>query len=164
MTNVFTNDLVYSFSKQDFWTLVYKKAFPVMLKTEDMSKDKTAQAKGIDTIIHLPFGGRLYIDEKLRRGNYTDILLEYISNDKTNSRGWVEKELCIDFIAYAFEIKKTVYFLPFKELQKLWLDNKVNWLEKYKPPKIAKNQYYNTINLAVPLAEFKSLRIITVKL
>jgi hypothetical protein len=163
MKNDFHKDLKYSFSKKDFWAKVYKKAFSIMTGIVDLSDDKKAQAEGIDTIIKLPYGGILSIDEKMRRQYRPDVLIEYVSNDKSNSPGWIEKDLKIDFIAYAYMDINRVLFVPYNELKKLWSDNKEAWLKRYKIPP-AKNTGYNTLNVAVPLEELRSLRIITVQL
>jgi hypothetical protein len=163
MTNIFSADITYSNKHKNFWKLAYHKAFRLTKNIEDKSQDMKAQALGIDTIIHLPFGGEIFIDEKMRRKNYGDILIEYISNDQKNTKGWVEKELKIDFIGYAIEDSREVFFIPFKELQKLWFSNKEEWIKRYKT-KQAKNEFYNTLNCPVPLHELKSLRIIYVKI
>ena len=159
----FSVDLKYSMEERSFWDVIYKTAFPIMLGLVDCSSDMTMQSAGIDTIVKLPFGGKLYIDEKKRKKNYGDILIEYNSNDTTNSPGWVEKHLKIDYIAYAFMETNSVYFIPFKELQLKWKENKNEWLKKY-PLKSAANRFYKTLNVAIPFFELNSLRIIKVKL
>jgi hypothetical protein len=70
--------------------------------------------------------------------------------------------LKIDFIGYAIEETKEVFFIPFKELQALWKNNKTEWIEKYGTRR-AKNEYYNTLSTPIPLKELQSLRIIHVK-
>lgn len=159
--NNFSADLIYSVSQKEFWKSAYKKAFPVMLDVIDYSKDMRAQAVGIDTIVKLPFGGILRIDEKMRRKNRGDVLVEYISNDKTNTAGWIEKDLRIDFIGYAYMDTREVLFIPFVDLQNLWKIKKEYWLSKYKLPP-AKNFSYNTLNVAVPYNELNTLRILKV--
>lgn len=157
----FSSDLQYSTEDRTFWQSAYEAAFPVMLGTTDCSADIGMQRIGVDTIVNLPFGGKLFIDEKKRKKNYGDILLEYISNDTTNSPGWIEKSLRIDFIAYAIMDIQIVWFIPFLELQSLWFENKTEWLKTY-PLKTAKNKYYNTLNVAIPLKELSAIRIIKV--
>lgn len=157
----FSVDLKYSMEERSFWDVIYKTAFPIMLGLVDCSSDMTMQSAGIDTIVKLPFGAKLYIDEKKRKKNYGDILIEYISNDTKNSPGWIEKTLQIDFIAYAIMDIQTVWFIPFLELQRLWFENKTEWLKTY-PLKTAKNKYYNTLNIAIPLKELSAIRIIKV--
>lgn len=160
--NDFKNDLQYSASAKEFWNNAYKKAFPIMIKTVDYSGNMKAQAIGIDTVIVLPLNGRLRIDEKMRRKNRGDVLIEYVSNDKTSAPGWIEKDLKIDFIGYAYMDTRDVLFIDFGELQKRWSERKIEWLQKYNLPP-AKNKTYNTLNVAVPLSELKGIHIIKVK-
>lgn len=162
MKNDFENDLAFGNSAREFWNIAYKKAFPVMLKAIDYSKNMKAQAVGVDTVISLPFKGALRIDEKMRRHNYGDVLIEYISNDIKNTPGWIEKDLHIDFIGYAYMDSREVMLIPFIDLQNLWKNNKISWIKKYKLPP-AKNEFYNTLNVAVPLSEIQTIRIIKVK-
>ena len=70
-------------------------------------------------------------------------MLEYISNDKTGSLGWVEKSLKCDYIAYAFMPSGIAFLLPVNQLQTAWLKNKIVWLQKYRT-RSAINYSYKT--------------------
>jgi hypothetical protein len=50
----------------------------------------SSQRQGIDRVIHLANGQTIYIDEKKRASVYPDILLEYISVDKTGALGMID--------------------------------------------------------------------------
>jgi hypothetical protein len=94
---------------EDFWQAVYKKAFPDMIFAQLCSEKCPGQYLGIDRVIHLRTGKTLLIDEKKREEDYPDILLEYISVDKLQTPGWMECDLLIDFLAYAFMPTKRCY-------------------------------------------------------
>lgn len=136
-------------SHEPFWNAVYAKAFPTMvdLKTVD---DMAKQRIGIDRVIYLKNGKEILIDEKKRTEVWQDILLEYISVDTTGAPGWIEKDLAIDYIAYAFMPIQTVYLYPWDFLKRAWNHYKEEWLPKYQHVP-AYNNGYVTYSLAVPI-------------
>jgi len=105
---------------------------------------------GIDRLILLSSGQVLRIDEKKRATDYDDILLEYLSNDVTGAPGWIEKNLYIDYLAYAFSVKRICYLLPWLMLRKAWIENGEIWRQRYRPI-IAHNETYSTHSIAVPI-------------
>jgi hypothetical protein len=139
-------------SHEDFWQSVYKKAFPDMIFATLCTENCSGQRAGIDRVIHLKNGKTLLVDEKKRRTEYDDILLEYESCSTTHAAGWMEKNLMIDYIAYAFITSKRCYVLPWLNLKRAWNHYKKEWLEKYKIP-AAKNNGYYTSSVAVPTHE-----------
>ena len=135
---------------EDFWQAIYKKAFPSMEFAKLCSDKCQGQFLGIDRVIYLKSGKTLFIDEKKREKDYPDILLEYISNNTTNSQGWIEKDLLIDYLAYAFMPSKRCYVLPWELLRRTWIKHKTRFIEKF--PKIeAQNEKYKTISVAIPI-------------
>lgn len=158
MKNDFKEDLEFSHQAEGLkiWSDVYAKAFPGC-STKNNRDDGELQRSGIDRTIVLNSGKAIYVDEKIRREDYGDILLEYISNDKYQTPGWVCKPLFCDYIAYAVLPIKKCYLLPVPQLQKAWLENKQYWMDTYKLIK-AKNKNYNTLSVCVPTAEvFKAI-------
>ena len=150
--NYFQKDLKYSHECEDepFWGEIYRAAFPTMQKFLSHKQDGQHQRNGIDRSIILNNSKQVLIDEKARRIKDTgDIMLEYISNDRTHTAGWVEKALLADYIAYAFVPSKVAYLLPVIQLQAAWAKNKIVWLARYKT-RIARNETYNTLNTPVP--------------
>jgi hypothetical protein len=135
---------------EPFWDAVYRKAFPNMVNHMPCPGDHESQRQGIDRLILLNNGATLKIDEKKREKDRPDILLEYLSNDVTNAPGWIEKNLAIDYIAYAFMPSKRVYMLPWHFLKAAWQKNKAEWLKQYKIPP-AQNNGYRTHCVAVPI-------------
>jgi len=148
----FKDQLAYSEKSSDepFWMQVYRKAFPGMVNAMMCSGDHATQREGIDRLILLNSGRVLKIDEKKRKGFYTDIALEYLSNDQTKAPGWIEKNLTIDYLAYAFMPTQTVYLLDWLTLRRAWKANGEAWKQKHFIVK-AKNAGYTTYSVAVPI-------------
>jgi len=165
MLNDFNEDLKFSHSAEDLpiWETIYSKAFPDNHGYTNMRNNGQTQQLGIDRTVILSSGKAIYIDEKVRRKDYGDILIEYISNDKKGTKGWAEKPLFCDYIAYAILPTRMCYLLPVPQLQKAWIGNKKEWLSLF-GTKSADNKYYNTLNCPVPVntlfkAIGKALRI-----
>lgn len=148
--NDFKTDNAYSHSKEDFWEKVYKHYFPTMVSNVAFPNDIERQNKGIDRELTLENGKIVYIEEKLRRTDYGDILLEYISNDRYQTIGWMEKDLAIDYFVYGVKAATTekIYLLPWVPLKAAWEHYKIEWKAKYKKI-IADNGDHNTISVAV---------------
>lgn len=141
---------------EPFWEEVYKRAFPNM--TNQMrGKQSTclSQQNGVDRIIFLENNKTINIDEKVRKETWNDIALEYISNDKKNTPGWMEKELFIDYLAYAFLPIKTAYLFDWRMLKRAWVFYKESWIKKYHKVK-ALNKTYTTISVAVPIEDLRN--------
>lgn len=136
-------------SHEPFWNAIYKKAFPTMVDLK-LVDNMEQQLMGIDRIVFLKNGKNILIDEKKRENVWKDILLEYVSNDITGTPGWIEKELAIDYVAYAFMPIQTVYFFQWDFLKRSWLHYKSTWLKNYKIVK-AKNGNYTTYSVAIPI-------------
>lgn len=134
-----------------FWDAVYKKYFYNMTN-HMIGKHElcNSQKNGVDRIIYLENGKTITIDEKVRTKVYPDIALEYLSNDQTGTLGWMEKDLSIDYLAYAFLPIKTVYLFDWIALKRAWNHYKNNWLERYFIS-IAPNKTYNTHSVCVPI-------------
>ncbi len=150
--NNFHEDLQFSHSAEDseIWGTIYAKAFPGLQTFTNARQDGELQRHGIDRTLVLKSGKAIYVDEKVRRKDYGDILIEFVSNDKKNSPGWCEKPLFCDYIAYAILPIKTCYVLPVEPLQTAWGKNKVEWLKKY-GVKPSKNTGYKTLNCPLPV-------------
>ena len=118
MTNNFQTDLEYSLEANDdnYINSRYFVAFPHLIKVET-NNDLELQYKGIDKILHFSSGHTYYIDEKKRRKDYGDILLEEYSNYETKRIGWLAKNKYTDYISYIIYPAKKLYLLPFLLLQ-----------------------------------------------
>jgi len=150
--NDFNECLKYSHQAEDLpiWKEIYSKAFPTMVTMINHRQDGDHQRQGIDRSVILSNSKQILIDEKVRRRNYKDIALEYISNDQRNTPGWVCKPLLSDYIAYAIPVAGQCYLLPVLQLQLAWTKHKADWMDKYKHCP-AENPGYKTWSLAVPV-------------
>jgi hypothetical protein len=155
--NDFKRDLSYSLEQREekFWKAVYYKAFPNLTDMR-ICHDLDRQRKGVDRLVTLSSGDIIAIDEKKRRKQYTDILLEYISVDRNNAPGWIEKDLAIDFLAYAFMPSKQVYLFSWPLLKRVWNHYGDRWINYARDKQdgfsiiVARNKSYNTYSVAVP--------------
>jgi len=158
--NDFKKDLAYSCEKSSevFWDSFYHKAFPDMLFAREVPDNCQGQKFGIDRVVYLRSGKTIFIDEKKRRKSYGDILLEYKSNSNAAvNNGWMNKDLLIDYIAYAFIPDKKVYLLDWCNLKRVWFENGSKWFKNalsgvdgFKHVK-AQNASYKTLSIAVPI-------------
>lgn len=153
----FKESLAMSHKAEDlpFWEETYRRAFPGMVAMVNHRPNGWHQAAGIDRSIILENSKQILVDEKVRGKNrktgkvYTDIALEYLSNDRTSAPGWVCKSLQSDYIAYAIAPLGRCYFLPVLQLQAAWKKNGEKWKEQY-GTRYAKNKGYNTWFCPVP--------------
>ena len=168
-TEQFKKDLAFSeeAGHAPFWAAVYKKAFPNMVSTMEGQGDFQSQRMGIDRVVLLSNGQTIKIDEKKRRKDYGDFCLEYLSNDRTKALGWMEKDLAIDYLAYAFMPSARCYLLPWPMLRRAWLHYRNDWMRMYQPHVKAGNPGYDTWSVPVPikvvLQKVRSAMIIEVK-
>lgn len=148
----FSESLAASHSASDLpiWQQIYQRAFPNFVAMIDHREDGEHQRAGIDRSVILSNSKQILVDEKIRYKAYSDILLEYVSVDKTNAPGWVCKPQRADFIAYAIAPLGMCYLLPVAQLQIAWRRNSDLWLSKFGTRK-AKNKDYNTLNCPVPV-------------
>lgn len=138
-------------SCEPFWDAVYKKAFSNLVNHMQCSGNTASQRQGVDRVLHLSNGKTLYVDEKKRSQVYPDILLEYVSVSTTGAPGWIEKDLVIDYLAYAFMPTKRVYLFSWPMLRRAWLRYGREWRDKY-PRIVAMNREYETHSVAVPIS------------
>lgn len=141
-------------SSEPFWDAVYRKAFPNLVNHMQTLGPTASQRSGVDRVLHLANGRTLYIDEKKREKEYPDILLEYVSNDRSGAPGWIEKDLAIDYLAYAFMPSQRCYLYPWLLLRRAWLNYGKQWKADYRKVK-AQNDTYATWSVAVPIPELR---------
>jgi hypothetical protein len=157
--NEFHVDLKYSQDKTEDQIIndFYRKFFPNMKEVKATSNfNLTAQKSGIDKIITLNNGKEIKIEEKKRRTDYGDILLEEWSNFEKKKKGWTgDPGKTSDYIIYV--ILPKIYIFPYDILQLAWRENYFTWLNKAKDNKDgfkyveAPNPGYTTTNVAVPI-------------
>lgn len=147
----FAESLAASHAASDLpiWEQIYRRAFPTFCAMVDHRDDGEHQRAGIDRSVILANSKQLLIDEKVRNKDYGDILLEYVSNDRFNSPGWVCKPLRADYIAYAIVPAGRCYLLPVIQLQIAWDKNGELWKREFRHVP-AVNNGYTTHSVAVP--------------
>ncbi len=150
----FQEQLSLSLSKRNeaIWESIYRQTFPTFVSMIAYEEKGEHQHSGIDRIVELAHGKRLAFDEKWRTTRFNDILLEYISNDRTQAPGWAVKPLLVDYIAYAIGPLGLCYLLPLEPLQYAWRSHGQAWIAAY-GTKTAHNATYRTLNCAVPAQE-----------
>lgn len=150
----FRKSLAFSHAASDLpiWLEVYKQFFPDMVACVDHRENGYWQHQGIDRSLTLSNSKQVLVDEKVRDVDYGDILLEFISNDKTGTPGWVCKPLMADFIAYAVLPRGKAYLLPVLSLQNAWNRNGREWRNRHRVV-TANNAGYKTHSVCVPTKE-----------
>ena len=138
-----------------------------MITAVRIDKNSQFQKWGIDREIYLSNGKRFSIDEKKRKLDYGDLLLEewsvcdYDWDNKRvihgKKRGWaVDPDKRCDFVAYAVQSSGRCYLLPFELTRQTCIHNFPKWRQNTSwYPKAAKNDGYTTVNVAVPFQEFR---------
>lgn len=141
-----------------FWEECYRRAFDPYFETMWSCRTNGEwQHTGVDRCVGLMNGEVIRIDEKVRWRDYNDICLEYVSNDRANTPGWVCKPLRANYIAYAIAPRGICYLLPVIQLQQAWRKHGESWIERAVQRESgyrlcpATNDTYTTLNVAVPV-------------
>lgn len=133
-----------------FWPEIYRKIFPDLLRMVTYPYGSLEQRMGIDRELVLKTGLRITIEEKVRRKDYGDVLIEFVANTRKNQPGWIERDLACDYLAYAIASTGRCHMFPFQLLRRAWMMNRNAWLRKYGVLR-AFNLEYDSLNTAVPL-------------
>lgn len=165
----FQEQLEYSaeLSDESSWVEFYRRLWPDMIAAVRIDKNSQFQKWGVDRQILLPNGKQFTVDEKKRKRDYGDLLLEewsvcdfdYDQKKVVYGKkvGWaLDAEKRCDFVAYAIPPAGKCYLLPFELTRQTCVVNFTQW--KQNPqwyPKPAINKSYTTVSIAVPFSEFK---------
>jgi hypothetical protein len=141
-----------SHEHKEFWRSFYRQMFPEMVGCVFNDGDNASQRMGVDAVLVMANGQSIKIDEKGRDKDYNDIALEYVSNDRTNAPGWMEKDLSIDYLAYAIYPAGRAHLFPWQMLRLAWKRKRDEWIQAF-PPIVSRNPGYNTISVGVPVRE-----------
>lgn len=153
----FGDSLAYSAALDDepAWVAFYKRVWPdahVLLRVDH---DGAAQRHGIDREIILPNGRRFTVDEKKRKDNYPDLLLEVVSRyvapgHPDNRVGWtIDPHKRCDYVAYAIVPAARVWLLPTELLRQATHANKAAWRRRFGIQK-CENPGYMSVSIPVP--------------
>lgn len=147
----FETDLGYSLEKNydEQINKYYYTLFPELKRIEIVT-DIELQKKGIDKVLIMKSGKKILIDEKKRRKDYGDILLEEYSNEAIHQVGWLGRGHYTDYIVYIIMGTGKVYLLPFLILQRAWRRNYAIWKKLYYTAR-AKNEDYVTTSICIPV-------------
>lgn len=145
----------HSFEEHPVWSAVYAKAFPGMVDFVSYRRDGFWQREGIDRGIILQNTKQIFVDEKVRGRNkktgkvYSDIALEYLSDEGRNKPGWVCKPLRADYIAYLIAPLGICHLLPVVQLQSAWEKHGEKWKADCPRHIRAENVGYWTVSVPV---------------
>lgn len=148
--NDFDLDLKYA-TKDSMFTEFYTEYFEGIKKIKFI-ENLEIQKKGIDKVITFNDGRIITIDEKKRRKDYGDILIEIYKNQRLKRKGWLFYTEA-EFIVYGMEDTKRIFLINTRKLRKLFFENKEKWLS-YRPI-LSYNPGYVTENRAIPIKELK---------
>lgn len=179
MIRDFGEELRFSHSLSDapWWETVYRRAFVDFRAMVDLREDGWHQRAGRDRAVVLSTGRALYIDEKGRREDWPDVLIEVWSQYPKGPRraayprtpgaveGWSRKPLDCDYLAYAFVQSEICYLFPYLGIRQAVHDNAQKWIEQAKTNFAlresgqrasgitwihAQNKRYDTISFGIP--------------
>ena len=148
-------------TKLSFWNPLYRQLFNNSFVKREIVKDLVIQASGVDSVVHLKNNITIKFEEKLRDEMWSDICLEYISNDNTNAPGWIEKQQASKYLVYIVQDSQNYYcyVYSFAALQDAWMDHKNYFIKNYgykydgKTLWNTQNKTYKTIWCPVPFTE-----------
>lgn len=130
----------------------YKASFKNLIRVV-RTTDKQEQYDGIDVkLFFSDCKDPTFIDEKIRRKDYGDILLEEYSNWQDKTPGWLEKRKRTHFLNFVWVFDNKCLLLPYQLVRQAYLTHKTKWLEQFKR-KFADNGSYQTSNIPVPIRE-----------
>lgn len=171
----FGDSLEYSHrqSDQPWWADVYRRAFPDMVEMVDLRRNGWHQKAGRDRAVILSSGKPVYVDEKVRKGQWPDICVEIWSTYPKNAAppyptvpdaapGWAAKPLDCDWLAYAFVPSATCYLFPFLGIRAAYERKGHVWADWASQKRggfrwvVASNTRYDTVSIAVPIATLQA--------
>jgi hypothetical protein len=139
-----------AYAEAPWWEDVYRRAFSGIRSLVYVADDGWAQRGGVDRLITLASGRTITVDEKVRKKDWNDILLERWSDVDRRSPGWVQKPLLCEFIAYAMIPSRKCWLLPTLTLQAAWRRYGRDWIEQYDEVRAINDSGYTTVSVAVP--------------
>lgn len=122
-------------SKSKLWKQVLELLFPGYEDIKSYDDDMLMQKSGVDAIIKWQ-GKSIWLDFKVRfkRSDgrvYSDVALEFLSDEGNDVPGWICKETKADYWIYMNQMNKTVQLIPVKSVQPAWKKYKDEWAKKW---------------------------------
>ncbi len=116
------------------WCAAYRKVWPDLAQMIDMRHPGEHQKQGIDRVVILANGNVMTIDEKVRREQWPDLLVEIWSVYENQVPGWtIDPGKKCSHIAYLFMTTRTCILIPFDELRRATIANRAEWEAKAGP-------------------------------
>lgn len=147
-------------SKDPIWKQVFELFFPGYEFIQSYDDDMLMQKSGVDDILKWE-GKPVWIDRKVRLVRpdgrfFSDIALEFLSDEGNNVPGWICKDTKADYWIYMNRMNKTVQLIPVKSAQAAWQKYKDEWAMLWPWPIKAQNKNKNgskwmTISRGVPV-------------
>lgn len=153
-TNDFRKDLAFSHdSKLDNEVEEIIRNSLKVDKIIDISNTQLGIESGIDKLC-LHNGSSLTVEVKIRRDEWTDILLETSSVEEDDRAGWLFTSLA-DYLLYGFKCSNRIKYVLFEliKLRSWWNQNKHRGWKLIH----ARNKGYTTISAVVPLKDLQSV-------
>jgi hypothetical protein len=156
----FKKELDYSMlaSHEPAWLEFYYRLWPNLVRVVRNDKGEVWQRWGLDRLLFLPAGHQLWIDEKKRKKDYGDVLIEEWNVGRYGSggvyhgekMGWsLDKTKRCHFVAYAVPVAAKCYLLPFELLRITCEENLGRWKSAGNYPQDSRNNGYVTRNCPV---------------
>lgn len=126
--NIFSQDKEEGKKFESVFEDFYKKRFPALVKIIRVPQGSSLDKEGIDVVLILKAGIPIFVQEKARRQNWGDLLIEFYHEDNKSGRktiGWIQK-IKADYMLY-FPPAGHFYFFPVRELKE-WLANNLDSL------------------------------------
>jgi len=182
--NYYSSDMKYADSEEIFKktsSYIFRKMAEInpILKINPVT-NKKMQFEGVDKILTTRKNVFLKLEEKVRKKDWGDILIEIVADDRYASYcphtnqfnysemrgvGWGMKQYKTDLLLYYFEESDSGYLLSWKKFQEMFLNNIQSWYllalankDKF-AIKNAQNKNYSSINIAIPKKEFEKAYI-----
>jgi hypothetical protein len=114
---------------REYMDLACRDYWPALLAMSVNDADNAAQRSGTDRVIVLSSTESLRIEEKIREGYWRDVLLEYLSNSRTNAPGWIAKDNSSHYLMYALPDVGRYWMLPWETLRKTWQRLGTTWID-----------------------------------
>lgn len=139
----FANLNDYSFQFDDELASIYGQFFWFdSISNIEVCTDKTRQKKGIDKIVSLHNWKSYNIDDKIRKVDYGDIILEEWSNVEGKKVGWaVNTELETDYICYYISTTKKAYIFSHHDLYN-YIKNNYDYVKSLRKTSTTESSMY----------------------
>ena len=151
----FTNDLAVENREASalFWTIAYNRLFGGIRGQAIAPKGSAEQKAGIDRWVTLASGETVSVQEKTRKRQVRDLLLElrHVAADGRTWAGWANQDGKADFLLYVSKTDGECRLWRTADLQRVLRRNYFGWQKRF-PIRCSRNRGYETEFICVPLS------------